>query len=251
MEKTTVLNKIPVDQWLTDRWDREWINYFMSEDARLFFIPYDQLKKKIKNISTLQSSQIFDSVLYTSKNFQILPLHIWVDGRDIVNKNILEIGCGPGYLGKQIASFSRLYLGIDYSEFALSIARLTSPGNCHYLHISDFDGISKYFKTMDTMVGREFFIHQNYQNALWVMGLAYLLLKSGGLIGADFYLGNPKVAQGIIHPAKSSLDTNYASCAFQFSKQDIDDIAKETGFEVESVTDRLDLQRRFVHFRRN
>jgi 2-polyprenyl-3-methyl-5-hydroxy-6-metoxy-1,4-benzoquinol methylase len=242
---------IPVEQSLTDRWDREWLNYFLTEDTRLFHTPYDRLELQVKNLKKKKASEVYDTSLCSSQDdLPLLPLHIWANGNDLVKKNILEIGCGPGYLGKQLGHIANSYLGIDYSKFALYLANLTSPENCFYHHISDLDGISKKSGTIDTMVGRYFYIHQNYQNAQWVLELAMNLLKSGGVVCADFYLGNPDITQGIIHPAKSPIDPNYASCAFQFSEQEIIDLAEESGLSVENVTDRLDIQRRFVRFKK-
>ncbi|MFN8455567.1 MAG: class I SAM-dependent methyltransferase [Anaerolineae bacterium] len=168
----------------------------------------------------------------------------------MVGKRVLEIGCGPGFLSKQVAKIAAWYMGIDYSQLALAIARLTSPPNCGYYHLADLAAISQYAGTMDTMVGRNFFIHQNYQNLTWLLALAAILLKPGGLISADFYLGNPAVPQGIVHPARQKLDENYPSCAFEYTVPDITEAASATGFMVESITDNLELQRRFVFFRK-
>jgi len=243
---------IPVEQSMTDRWDREWLNYFLAqdEDARVFYVPYDQLNVTI-SLAGRKAADVFTTNLCASRyDWLVEPLKIWTDGDDLVNKNVLEIGCGPGYLGKQIGLVAKSYIGIDYSKLALYIAFLTSPGNCHYYHLSELDAISKHAVTMDTMVGREFFIHQNFQNTIWLLELAMLLLRPCGLVCADFYLGNPAIPQGVIHPAKSSLDPTYPSCGFQFEEQEILEVAKEVGFAVEKIIDQLDLQRRFVHFRK-
>ena len=188
------------------------------------------------------------SVEGVSSLSMVSALNIWVEGQQIVGKNVLEIGCGPGLLGKQLGMVAASYLGIDYSRLALSIANLTSPANCSYYHLSELAGIFSHVGTMDIMVGRNFFIHQNYQNVIWILRLAHVLLKSQGLISADFYLRNPDIPQGVIHPARNDLDEQYPSCGFEFTKEDISQAAKETGFIVENITDNLDLQRRFTYF---
>lgn len=244
---------IPVDQSLTDRWDREWLTYFRTENPRPFLIDHQNLKV-ITSLSGKTPSEVYNTYLVSVKGMTDLPklgpLGIWVKGDDLVGKRVLEIGCGPGFLSKQVAKIAAWYMGIDYSQLALYIARLTSPSNCGYYHLADLAAISQHAGTMDTMVGRNFFIHQNYQNLTWLLALAAVLLKPGGLISADFYLRNPAIPQGIIHPARRKLDERYPSCGFEYTELDIKEAASETGFMVESITDNLELQRRFVFFRK-
>ena len=104
--------------------------------------------------------------------------------------------------------------------------------------------------TMDLMLGRFFFIHQNYASALWVLRLASVLLAPGGTVAADFWLSNPAIEHGIVHPADHGLDPLYPSCRFAFTVEQIQRVAGATGFSVEDVADQPALQRRFVRFRR-
>ena len=82
-------------------------------------------------------------------------------------------------------------------------------------------------------------------------GIGKFIIKTTRTRKRRFLSWQSKNSAGNNSSGKKPLDPNYASCAFQFSKQEIDDLAEETGFDVEAVTDRLDLQRRFVHFRKN
>ncbi|MBE7555396.1 MAG: class I SAM-dependent methyltransferase [Anaerolineales bacterium] len=248
---STLLDSIPLDQSLTDRWDREWLTYFLTENPRPFLVDHHHLRL-IDNVRRKEAVEIYNTALVSVQGVEGLlslgALGIWVKGADLVRKNVLEIGCGPGFLGKQLGMIAAAYVGIDYSKLALSIARLTSPPNCFYYHLADLSQITQHAGTMDTMVGRNFFIHQNYENLLWILQLAYMLLKPGGLMSADFYQGNPAIPQGVVHLARNKLDPRYPSCAFEFSIQEIEQAAKEAGFTVQNVTDNLDLQRRFVFF---
>jgi SAM-dependent methyltransferase len=245
------LDLIPLDQSLTDRWDHEWLHYFLTENPRPFLVGHQHLTV-IGKVQGKEPVDVYNTCLISVRGVEGLSslgaLGIWVNGDDLIGKNILEIGCGPGFLGKQMGKIAGSYLGIDYSKLALHIARLTSPSNCSYYHLSDLSQIARHAGTIDTMVGRNFFIHQNYQNLLWLLELAHVLLKPGGLISADFYQGNPAIPQGIVHPARGDLDKDYASCAFEFTIPEIEQAARETGFLVENVKDNLDLQRRFVFF---
>ncbi|AKG22718.1 class I SAM-dependent methyltransferase [Calothrix sp. 336/3] len=241
------LDSIPSSARETERWDREWINYLNTEDPRPFLIPYDNLHKEqavIDNFSKLSEAEILDVRLC-----QELPaLRIWIPGSDLVNKKVLEIGCGPGFLGKQMGLVAQHYLGIDYSKLALSIAKLVSPNNCNYIHISERQNILKYANSIDTMVGRFFFIHQNFDNAIWLLKLAHILLKSGGVVSADFYKPTSGIEQGIVFPAKHNLSSQYPSCAFEYSQLEIQELAAQCGFKIASTHHHLEMQRLFVRF---
>jgi SAM-dependent methyltransferase len=240
--------QIPTSSSLTDKWDQEWLNYFLTEDPRPFFFGSHMLKRPA-DVAPLMSAEVYHASLFEVDGFGALPpLCIWAPGEALFAKHILELGCGPGLLGKQLGQIAASYLGIDYSRFALQIARLTSPGNCTYLHLSELDAMMVHAETVDTMVGRFFFIHQNYQNLMWILQLAAVLLKSEGCICADFYLANPDMPQGIVYPAHAELDPNYPSCAFAYTVSDLEQAAEARGFAVESITDQLDLQRRFAVF---
>lgn len=239
---------IPLHVSLDERWDQEWLHYFLTEDPRPFFVNHRRLEI-LNSVQGKSPAHVYDTRLARADEVGDLPpLCLWIHGDDLMGKHILEMGCGPGFLGKQMGKIAASYVGIDYSRFALYIARLTSPGNCLYYHVSEIDQILTHAGTMDTMVGRFFFIHQNYQNLIWILVLAFALLKPGGVLSADFYLRNPATPQGIIYPAHHALDERYPSCAFEYTMMDIEYAAKETGFTVANVTDHASIQRRFVLF---
>ena len=241
------LDSIPDSSSESKRWDHEWIEYFNTEDPKPFLLDYRRINpdaKIVKNLRDLSDKEI----IKTSLSSELPPLAIWCNGIDFVNKKVLEIGCGPGFLGKQLGLICQNYLGIDYSQLALSIARLVSPENCDYIHISDNKSIIKNANTIDTMVGRFFFIHQNFDNAMWVLKLGNLLLKQGGIVNADFYKANKKIPQGIVFPAKRPLSEQYASCAFEYTESEVKELAEHTGFKI--ITTYLDqeMQRLFIRF---
>ena len=239
----------PVDPEIVDKWDKEWMHYLSTELKWPHLVPASRLKV-IADISRFDRRGTFDSVLTRRLDGTMNgPLRIWAKGSEIVGKRVAEIGCGAGFLGKQLGLIASRYLGIDVSQVALAIARGNSGPACHYLHLSDKDYIAEEFSGYDTVVGREFFIHQNFDNAIWVLGLAKRLLVPGGVICADFYLANMAIPQGIVHPARSPLDPKYASCGFAFSDRDIDDLARKIGLELVSRDDDLSVQRKLVVFR--
>jgi len=240
--------QIPTSSSLTEKWDQEWLNYFQTEDPRPFFFGQQQLKR-LGEAHQLRPIDVYHTSLFEVEGFGALPpLCIWASSDELMAKHVLELGCGPGLLGKQLGQVAASYLGIDYSRFALQMARLTSPDNCTYLHLSELHAMMAHAGTVDTMVGRFFFIHQNYQNLMWILQLAAMLLKSDGRICADFYLANPNMPQGIVYPAHAELDARYPSCAFAYTVPEIEQAAAARGFAVDSITDQIDLQRRFAVF---
>jgi 2-polyprenyl-3-methyl-5-hydroxy-6-metoxy-1,4-benzoquinol methylase len=239
---------IPVAQTFTDRWDREWLAYFLTEDPRPFLLSHQALEI-IDEVKGKKPAEVYHTRLVGTRDVNPFPaLCVWIDGDHIVGKHVLEIGCGPGLLGKQVGKIAASYVGVDYSRLALHIARLTSPQYCSYYHLSELDQIIIHTGTIDTIVGRFFFIHQNYRNLLWILTLASTLLKPDGVISADFYMRNPAVPQGIIYPAHHDLDERYPSCTFEYTKLEIEQAADATGFKVANIVDNVDLQRRFTLF---
>ena len=162
-----------------ERWDREWLRYFQSEGSRSFCLDYTAFP--VPNLANMSREDIWKA------------MRIWVEGAAVAKKRVLENGCGTGYLGKQIGQVAEFYIGLDYSRLALYIARLVSPRRCTYVFVGDKERISRYANSIDTMVGREFFIHQNWDNAVVVMRLARYLLKPGGIVSADFWLPSTHV----------------------------------------------------------
>ncbi|MGF6781108.1 class I SAM-dependent methyltransferase [Paraburkholderia sp. GAS334] len=231
-----------------DRWDREWMHYFSTESRYQHLVEYRDLEL-IDDLGGKTAKSIFNTTMMrTIDGSEIVPLRIWIDGNHLVGKAVVEIGCGCGWLGKQLGAISTRYVGIDYSQFALAVARGTSPSNCQYIHVSRHDELAALEGSFDTMVGREFFIHQNFENSIVVLRMGAFFLKSGGIISADFYEPNPEIEQGVIHPAKSELDPQHASCGFRFNLDEIQELAELCGLTVVDHVDYLPHQRRFVTF---
>ena len=232
---------------IVDKWDKEWMLYLLTEAKAPHLVRFDELKV-VSDISGCDRNDVFHTSLtrFIDENKANGDLRIWVEGDQIVEKNVAEIGCGSGFLGKQLGFITANYLGIDVSQIAIAICRGNSPSNCTYYWLGQRDKIYEEFGKYDAVVGREFFIHQNYKNVLWVVNLAAHLLKDGGELCADFYLPNYEISQGVLHPCRSDLDPNYASCAVLFEDSDIKEVASEAGLQVTEIVDDLSEQRKFV-----
>lgn len=247
---TELLNFYNVNSSDILRWDKEWTRYLCNYHGSQYFGSLtdrnSQVSKFIKDIFKLSADEVYDFQGPAS------VINIWCDSDNIVDKKIVELGCGPGQLGKQLGHLAVHYLGLDYSNLALYIARIVSPMSCEYINIGDKSSIAKFRNSRDTVVTRHFYIHQNISNAIWVTRLAHFLLKPEGLLIADFYYptqedfekNNPNFL-----PAKSSLQ-QHPSAVFYFSTDEINEVADLCGFKI--VDEKIDSarKRRFVQMRK-
>src|SRR5215471_14652541 len=106
---------IPLDQSLTERWDKEWLHYFLTENPRPFFVNHKQLTV-VTNLRGKRPSEVYDATLVSVSGVEDLStlnaLCVWAHGDHLVGKRILEVGSGPGFLGKQLGKISAAYIGI-------------------------------------------------------------------------------------------------------------------------------------------
>jgi len=177
-------------------------------------------------------------------------LALYADREAIAGKRLMEMGCGCGNLGKLIARYAESYLGTDYSTLALKIARLVSPPNCAYVHVADRAGLSPFFGTIDTVIGRYFWIHQNLKLGRWNLDFLELFLKPGGRLYADFYWPNPKVEQGIVFTPDHPLSRAYPSATFRYAPEDVERLIEGRPFRILREEISLEMQRRYVVFER-
>lgn len=228
------------------RWDREWCRYLARvEGSRYFTSKVRYTQRELALAQGLRT--LWRDALYLARG-PMSELRIWYDGADLAGKKVAEIGCGPSQLGRDLSPLVTEYVGLDYSDLALSIARLVCAANCRFVSLRDQPSIRALRGTRDTVVCRHFFIHQNAGNAAWVLRLANWLLRPGGLIVADFYWPDQNYDEGVkrgsIRPATDAL-RDYASTMFLFTDEQVRALVKETGFTVEADRIATDLPRRY------
>ena len=158
----------------------------------------------------------------------------------------MEMGCGCGNLGKLIGRYVDSYLGTDYSTLALKVARLVSPPNCAYVHVADRAGLAPFFGTIDTVISRFFWIHQNFQLAGWNLEFLARFLKPGGRLYADFYWPDPKVEQAVVFPPDHALSKAYPSATFRYTAEDVRRLIAGRPFRVLREEISPEMQRRYV-----
>ncbi|ADE13577.1 hypothetical protein Nhal_0384 [Nitrosococcus halophilus Nc 4] len=220
----------------TENWDKEWMRYFsLGKDYSFYYYDMDTNNYAL-SVSPSKISEFSPEQTYHAKFFREIKGRVWAYGSDLVDRDILEMGCGPGIFGRISGRFAKSYTGIDISLFALYIARLTSPKKkCNYHHLYDPSSIKHLSKRFDTSFGRNFFIHHNYNDSLWILRFLRDLTKSGGVIIADFHC-EPALVDGHRRVmAADSLRKNYPSALFNFMDNDIDKISQEAHLTLEAI----------------
>ena len=221
-----------------DRWNEEWIEYLGREWMHQF-IPHDQLPQK----PPLPDDPMDMLRLSVSPGWE---LGLYCDRDALEDKVVMEMGCGCGGLAKQVARYTRTYLGTDYSTLALMVARLVSPAICTYTHVGDRQGLHWFFGQIDTVVSRRFWIHHNMLQAGRNLDFLALFLKPGGRLYADFYWPNPAVEQFIVRSPDEPLSKRWPSATFHYQPEDVSRLIAGRPFRVLREAVSLEMQRRYV-----
>lgn len=115
---------------IVDKWDREWMIYLSTEAKEPHLVRYTALELAA-DIRGLGRREVFGTVLTRFRNGPPnAALRIWARGDEIVGRDVAEIGCGAGFLGKQLGFVCTSYIGLDVSAIAIAMARGNSPPIC-------------------------------------------------------------------------------------------------------------------------
>ena len=234
---------------VTRRWDKEWMRYFSSgKDYSFYFYDMDTPNYAL-NFTPNQIKEFSSERFFRTKLFKQTPGSIWLPGKEFVNKKVVEIGCGPGIMGRISSRYVDQYMGVDVSRFALSIAELTSPSICSYTHIFDATTLAASRNSFDLAYGRHFFIHHNYADSVWLLALMRDLTRTGGIVHADFF-GNESSLDGHRRvKSTAELSEEHPSSLYYFSDSQIERIASEVGLEIEDLVYIPDAEVKFATMR--
>lgn len=176
-------------------------------------------------------------------------LSLYCDKEAILGKSLMELGCGCGNLGKCLARYCSSFLGVDCSRIALGIARLVSPANCTYLHVNQHRELLRYCASVDTVVSRFFWIHQNIETSKRALRFLSYFLKPKGKIYMDFFMGAPDQADPgwdrKVQALPPWIAGGYGSL-YEYTFEDISSLVEECGFHVVHHTPHGRTQRRYV-----
>ena len=233
-------------------WDREWCRYFSEPNASTFFADMKSSDRKLW-IETQELAKYTKHDFYFANIFGDYSPEVWISPNQIIGKIVFELGCGPSTFGKIAGKLCTRYYGIDYSHLALYVAKILSPTNCTFYHISQTDRIVVLEGEIDTVVSRHFFIHQNIVNVRWIFSKLYAhVLRDSGQAVLDFwpYAPDTKIEKVVIREAKGPLCAIEPSCVYFFDNPEIEQLATEAGFRVIDSVMVANVQRRFVTIER-
>lgn len=241
---------------MADRWDREWIAYFRRAPEYFddFSSPTDESARRVERVRSAVIGPIDD--LCTPVDDRNPVWKLWAIGclpTEIVDRDVADLGCGAGGIGRTIGYVAGSYVGVDYSPLALRVAQLVSPPHCRYLVRTDAAALARFAGTVDTAFSRSVFIHQNFQQAVDLVSLAAGLLRDGGVLAADFYrpeLDESGALKKPLRPAKGDLQREAPSVSFYFSDAEIGEVAGAAGMTLEEIIDAPERNWRIARFRK-
>lgn len=208
-----LLPRLPRQKRAARQWDELWLHYLRVEgQVQLGELPpgYELPKDR-----TGMLEQLF--------------IHCHPD--DILGKRVLELGSGLGWLAKRLAPYCT-YTGVDWSPLAVSLARVHVPG-ARFLNVGEVGRLWAPWQKVNTVLGRNFFIHQNFESTVTLLRFSRRVLRSGGRLFADFYWAeSPQAVQAVIHPARSPRDRANPSCGYMYEAADVQAVAEATGLRI-------------------
>jgi SAM-dependent methyltransferase len=223
---------LPYDKAEEAGWDKLWTGYLKK-------YPYQSKHQDEFRLAQLPADR--------AAMVDLLDMHAPAEA--ISGKTVLEVGSGAGYLAKRIAHTTERYVGIDWSGLALSVARKTCPERTTFLHATDQKEIRKLAGNVDTVVCRNFMIHQPFGRSLAVLAFDAAMLRPGGKVYADFWQDEPSIHDG--HGVWGAHEPGPVhNAVFRYTDDDYVQLAQRCGLTIDDVYDRPDKNRHFVTFRK-
>jgi SAM-dependent methyltransferase len=238
-----------VDDWLPSsplacseadvaRWNAEWLDYLSREwpyqlTPWTAFPPPPPLPPTARELLDLHARPGWELALYCDPE--------WLSGR-----RVMELGCGCGGLGKLLGGWVESYLGTDYSTLALQVARLVSPPRCTYLHVSDAAALAAHHGSVETVLGRYFWIHQNLELGRANLDFLTPFLAPGGRVYADFFCPDPAQEQFVVRRPDDPLSRRWPSAMFHYEVADVERLVAGRPFRLLREEVVVDRQRRYA-----
>lgn len=231
------------DEASTQRWNHEWLRYLGREWQQQLrpHTDYPLRPELPEDPAALYELRLAD---------EAPPLSLYCHGSAIEGRCVMEMGCGCGNLGKLLGRYAAHYLGTDYSTLALQVGRLVSPETCSYVHVGDEQQLARHHATVDTVVGRFFWIHQNLELARQNLTFLADFLRVGGRLYADFYWPDPEQKQGKVFTPDDPLSRAYPSATFRYTDDDVKRAIDGLPYRIAETTIVPPHQRRYVRFER-
>jgi len=157
-------------------------------------------------------------------NYSPYARHV-IDFADLLEDDfkVLDIGCGPGNVAKQLCALKRLEItGIDLSFEMLEIARINVPDG--FFHLLDFRTASFSSEYFDAVVLSFSIVHLDDDEVNEVLANAVTWLRSGGYLYLSFMEGK--------QPGFETTSFSIQSLYFNyFQESEIIEILKGNGMD--------------------
>jgi SAM-dependent methyltransferase len=192
----------------------------------------------------------FDALFQHSREVKdrSIPSWVYAELATIQDHKVLEVACGPGELAKRLAPLAKAWVGIDESNAALKLARLVSPENAVFVHPSQHVSLAVHHGSVDTVIGRGLFVHQNLEEAREMLGFLAPFLVTGGRLYAELFFPNPEIGRERVYPAAHPPAGRDA--LFAYSRANVDALIQKRPFLVSHDEERPDIERRYVILRK-
>lgn len=145
--------------------------------------------------------------------------------------NILDAGCGNGYIAGSLAELGHHVVGIDLAEDGISIARATYP-NLRFEMCSVYDDLASVVKNVDLVISSEVIEHLFYPKT-FVSNIRKLICPGGYLILTTPYHGyikNLVISALGMWDKHHTVDWEGGHIKF-FSEKSLSGLLRSTGFD--------------------
>lgn len=198
------------DTHLTDRAqrDRALFDQISQRYARKDLIPTHRRARKLRLIQTLAAAGGVDGL------------------------RILEAGCGAGYAIDYLGERPAEYVGIDYSEELIGIARRANGGRgrrFEVTNIDDFNPASRF--NVAFMIG---LLHHLDDPVQTLNRMKRLVIPGGVVVANEPQSGNPMIRW--MRAVRKKVDKQYSNEQLEYSKSELETIFSQAGLQDVRIT---------------
>ncbi|HWU13981.1 MAG TPA: class I SAM-dependent methyltransferase [Caulobacter sp.] len=217
-------------------WDRAWAETFAGALDDPLRPAAEWVRAPLKGLRKASSEELYATALAIHAPTKgATPCGLFLPGSSIVGRRVVELGCGYGWLGRQIAPWTSRYLGVDISRLSLCVARSARGPRMRYAHIADQAVFRDLRGTFDTLFTRNTFFHLNRAHAVGALLRGRELLRPGSLAVVDFCTIRPGSIAGTIHDHDAPFDHLAPTCGYSFTESQIAAVARDAAFDVEEI----------------
>ncbi|WP_165191001.1 class I SAM-dependent methyltransferase [Caulobacter soli] len=214
-------------------WDRTWGEALATSIDDALIPAVEWRRTEARGLSKVSAEQMTSVTLAKhGPSGRASPCGLFIPGSAIAGRRVVELGCGYGWLGRQLTPWTSRYLGIDASRLVLAVAKSTQRRGMRYGHISDEVVFRDLRGTFDTLVTHNTLFHLNRSHLTGALIRMRTLLRPGALATGEFCTIRPGSVAGVIYPSERKLDLKVPSCGYYFDQASFAAAVGAAGFDV-------------------